>query len=696
MLITIDNCDFMDRQKRINSPRTLKACEINGVIPEELYFLNYKDYLSAHPEITNLPDEIKRYRFNLLEKIRLKTIKLIKSKRNELIEKKARNNKKNEDYFVNTHKKFIGNFESFEPEYHRGNMTFSEKMSNMLSIEKANIKKLKLKQKHNIEFIIEQQMKADLINYKNLEKERRVKENKEKKKKEIHDKGIKNQILQEEKKQRRINLVEDIMNKKIIKISTKHNKLDKKRNQIIQERNKKREELIQKRNDELIKISNHRSQLDIFRQEQEKKLIELKLNNEEKDKKILERLNFIKKKKNEINLKKRGKSVEIIKKNHDKKEEQLHQLIQKINKKHEENYKRLQEFYKELDSKNRILKLTNIKKKNNQENLLKSMELKRQKKISDYYKDNVKKDQSAIICKIVKKQKILNQKLHEDEYLELVQDHKQKIALKKNKKLRDLESKMEELEKRLTNYKKEEEFKNLKILQESFAKQEEKKYINKRIQRMKDYRFNLKEKEIKEKEKRLDLMKNEKLKFQKERKKLNIEMQNEKASLLSKFNQIIKGKTKIDCKIVKKLYPDDEELYQRVKKMQTIYNIGNISDIKEDFDIKYKEHSARNEFDRTNNNIKIKHLEEIEQKVEEFRRKLRQNIAKEIETERINETRRIKEYEEANDLHDKKVIEEKNKVERKNFGRKINDLNDNIEKYVDDYRKKLMEEFGYY
>ena len=64
---------------------------------------------------------------------------------------------------------------------------------------------------------------------------------------------------------------------------------------------------------------------------------------------------------NEINLKKRGKSVEIIKKNHDKKEEQLHQLIQKINKKHEENYKRLQEFYKELDSKNRILKLTNIK-----------------------------------------------------------------------------------------------------------------------------------------------------------------------------------------------------------------------------------------------------------------------------------------------------------------------------------------------
>ena len=693
MLITIDNCDFMDRQKRINSPRTLKVCEINGVIPEELYFLNYKDYLSAHPEITNLPDEIKRYRFNLLEKIRLKTIKLIKSKRNELIEKKARNNKKNEDYFVNTHKKFIGNFESFEPEYHRGNMTFSEKMSNMLSMEKANIKKLKLKQKHNIEFIIEQQMKADLINYKNLEKERRVKENKEKKKKEIHDKGIKNQILQEEKKQRRINLVEDIMNKKIFKISTKHNKMDKKRNQIIQERNKKREELIQKRNDELIKISNHRSQLDIFRQEQEKKLIELKLNNEEKDKKILERLNFIKKKKNEINLKKRGKSVEIIKKNHDKKEEQLHQLIQKINKKHEENYKRLQAYYKEMEIKNKKLKSINTKKRSNQENLLKSVEEKRQKKIEDYYNDNIKKEQNVFISRLIKKQRLLYQKMHEDEFLELVQSHKRQIEIKNKKKKDDLENRMEEMDLRITSYKKEEEHKSLKKLQESYVKQIEKEFVNKRIKRMKEYKFELKEKEIEEKEKRLELMKSEKLKYQNQKKKLNIDLQNEKDDLKNKFNKLVKGKAKIDVEIVKQLYPEDSELYRKIKNMQNMYRIGGINKLIAE---KKKVYTTRDDDKKNKSSLRIKNEEEIEKKVEEFRRRLRETISRDIENERINEARRIKNYEEAKTIDDKKAIEEKNKEERKEFGKKINELNENIEKFVEDYRKKLMDELGYF
>lgn len=51
-----------------------------------------------------------------------------------------------------------------------------------------------------------------------------------------------------------------------------------------EEKNKRREELIEKRTQDLIKLSNHRSQLDIFRQEQEKKLLELKLTNDEKEK----------------------------------------------------------------------------------------------------------------------------------------------------------------------------------------------------------------------------------------------------------------------------------------------------------------------------------------------------------------------------------------------------------------------------
>ena len=683
----------MDKEKKLNSPRSLKVCEKNGVLPEELYHIGYKEYLSIHPEISNLPDDIKRYRFNLLEQLRLKTIKMIKEKRKELIESNKKDIFNKIGDYRTSRKKWTENFFISELGNPRGNMTFSDKMSSLIKKEKANINKIKQKQKQNIEYMIESQMRSELINYKNIEKDRKVKENREKKKKEIIDKGRYNRRIQEEKKIKRLNNIEEMMKKRIYKISIKHEKIDKKRNEMLEEKKKKRELLMQKRTEELIKVLNHRSQLDIFRQEQEKKLIEQRLSNEEKDKKVLERVKYLQRERKEKNIKKQEKSALIIKRNHEKKEEQLYQLVQRINKKHEENYKRLQEYYKEMELKNLKLKSINTKKRSNQEYLLKSVEEKRKKKIEDYYNDNLKKEQNVIICKIIKGQKVLNQKLHENEFLELVQDHKQKIELKKKKKLDELQSKMDELDQRITLYKKEEGHKSLKRLQESYVKQIEKEFVNKRIKRMKEYKFNLKEKEIEEKEKRLDFMKTQKLKFLNEKKRLNIELRNEKDALINRYNKLVKGKSKIDSEIVKQLYPEDEELYKKVRNMQTIYNLGNISKIVEEKD-KDASTIIDNNLDKCVYKRK-KEGEEIEKKVEIFRKRLREGITKDIETERFNEERRIRAYEEAVTIEDKKQIEQKNKMERSFFGKKIKDLNENIEKYVEDYRKKLMSEYGY-
>jgi len=685
----------MDKEIKLNSPRSLEVCKTNGIQVDELYFIDYKEYLSKHPEISSLPEDIKRYRFNLLERLRLKTIKMIKEKRNELINSKDDKLKDESEEYKTARKKWADKFKIKlnEQECHPGNKTFSEKMSSMIQRERANINKIKKKQKQNIEYMIESQMKAELINNKNIEKDKKVKENQEKKKKEIAEKGLLNKRILEEKKQKRINIVDEMMKKRVYKISSKHDKIDKKRNEMLKEKKKQREILIQKRNEELIKVSNHRSQLDIFRQEQEKKLIEQKLNNEEKEKKFIERVKILQKKKKEMNNKKREKSAELLQKNHEKKEEQLYQLIQKINKKHEENYKRLQAYYKEMEMKNKKLKSINTKKRNNQENLLKSVEEKRQKKIEDYYNDNIKKEQNVFISRLIKKQKLLYHKMHEDEFLELVQNHKKQIEIKNKKKKDDLENRMEEIDLRITSYKKEEEHKSLKKLQESYVKQIEKEFVNKRIKRMKEYKFELKEKEIEEKEKRLELMKTEKLKFQNQRKKLNIDLQNEKFDLINKFNKLVKGKAKIDVEIVKQLYPEDAELYRKIKNMQKIYRISGMNTILAE---KNKIYTTRDDEKRNKSSLRIKNEEEIEKKVEEFRRRLRETISREIETERINEARRIRNYEEAKTIDDKKAIEEKNKEERKEFGKKINDLNENIEKYVEEYRKKLMAEHGYY
>lgn len=681
----------MNKKSIINSPRSLKACQIKGVLPSELYFTNFKEYLSSHPEISNLPEDVKKYRFNLLERLRLKTLQMVKDKRDELIKNEKNNFLDNKDFEL-TRKKWTQNFSTLELDNPACNMTFSEKMSNLISKERDNIQKIKSKQKQNIQFMIEQQMKAELINYKNLEKDKKVKENREKRRKEISDRGLRNQIIMEERKQKRLNNVEEMMKQKRMKIFLKHNKLDRKRNEMINEKNKKREELIHKRTEELIKAYNHRSQLDIFRQEQEKKINEQKLNNEEKDRKVLERINNIKKMRKEINHKNHEKSAEIIQKNQEKKELYLTQLIKKINKKHEHNYQRLQQYYKNIETKTQKFKIINIKKKSNQESLMKSMVELRKKKLEDYYNDNMKKEQNVIISKLMKKRKVLNQKMHEEEFLELVNDNKQQIELKNKKKKNDLENKMEKIDHRITNYKKEEGHKSLIKLQESFVKQVEKNFTNKRIQRIKKYNFELKEKEMEEKEKKIDLMKNEKIKFQNERKKMNVELQNEKYLLMNKFNHLIKGKSKINVEVIKQLYPEDEQLYKKIKNMENIYKISDIKEepVKKE---KFKENSTKNDFNKTKFVFKKKN-EEIEKRVAEFRQKLREKLKKDIETERINESRRIKDYEEANTIQDKQTIEQKNKLERSEFGKRITDLNDNIEHYVEEYRKKLINEFS--
>ena len=55
-----------------------------------------------HPDMTNLSDDMKKYRYNLIEQLRLKTIKDIKEKRKKMI---------NENKFYYTSDKFNSSFQ---------------------------------------------------------------------------------------------------------------------------------------------------------------------------------------------------------------------------------------------------------------------------------------------------------------------------------------------------------------------------------------------------------------------------------------------------------------------------------------------------------------------------------------------------------------------------------------------------------
>ena len=131
----------------------MQICRSYGILSEELYYIDYKDYCALHPEISSLPNDIKKYRYDLLEEFRKKTIEQIKEQRSNIINfengmKEEKNNSSEQDVKNNLNK------------------TFSEKMKNMIDNEKKNIEKIKKKQKQNIEYLIENQMKAELINSK--------------------------------------------------------------------------------------------------------------------------------------------------------------------------------------------------------------------------------------------------------------------------------------------------------------------------------------------------------------------------------------------------------------------------------------------------------------------------------------------------------------------------------------------------
>ena len=339
------------------------------------------------------------------------------------------------------------------------------------------------------------------------------------------------------------------------------------------------------------------------------------------------------------------------------------------------------------------MKVFNKEKREKIDNLIKSREEERKKKVEEYFSDTEKKDQYIIINKLMKSQKIEARKMNDSKMNEVVQGHKHEIELDNEQKRIDLRNKMEMLDQRVTNYKKSVELESLKKLQESFVKQSEKDFLNQRMQRMKEYKYELKCKEIEDKEKRIEHMKNEQNKFRQEKKRLNRQMQNEKTELINKFNNLVKGKTKIDSEIVKKLYPDDKELYQKIKTMQNKYDINYENNIEN----KNNENNINTpDENRTKCASQKKKEDEIEKKVNDFKKRLREEISKEIENERKKENKRIKEYEEAKSIEDKKKIEEKNNKERKESNQKITDKNDNIEKYVNEYRKKLLKDSGIY
>ena len=121
-----------------------------------------------------------------------------------------------------------------------------------------------------------------------------------------------------------------------------------------------------------------------------------------------------------------------------------------------------------------------------------------------------------------------------------------------------------------------------------------------------------------------------------------------------------KANKEIDEEEVKKLFPDDEELYQHIKKMREDAN-------------------QQQEEDKV-----------IERKVKEYRNKLRSELDSLIKEEREKENQIVKEYEKATDINKKEALEKSNAKERADGNQKVTrkqkEIDDKVRKYEDNLR----------
>ena len=161
-LISLDNCDYKSKSNRITSPRSIEAIESLGVNKKDLYQISFQKFKSQNSDVQELPKELQKFRYNALENFRNKTINQVKEKRQNIIEEEENNNINNK---YNSNEKENKNKTKLDP-----------KMEKLLEEQKANIQKIKNKQKYDIEQIIEAQLKKEIDLKNAADKEREKKE----------------------------------------------------------------------------------------------------------------------------------------------------------------------------------------------------------------------------------------------------------------------------------------------------------------------------------------------------------------------------------------------------------------------------------------------------------------------------------------------------------------------------------------
>ena len=563
----------------MNSPRSLEACRQLGVIPNELYFQDFETYTKLNPEVKSLPKEIQKIRFDNIDNYRKETIQMVIEQREKIINnnqsvefnlktinndtpKKMNFNMSTISYFENNANINANNTEEKIPNYN-----LEDRLNTLIEKEKKNIEKIKRRQKNEIEAEIETKIKGEMIKLKAELKEIRIQKINEQQHEKTEAMAKKEEQKRIQIEKRRIEDLKKNLLKKEEEKKKKHEMEERRLKELKELQKKELNEGEKKRLEEKMKfkkrreaILNHQRDLE-FQNSQRLKIIEQK----EKERLLLKET----KRKGKLieQQKLKEESIKRLCQNKQTFEDIMKKVRENIELKHLMTNRRFNELMEERE--NKVKKQRSLSKKKTEEihNKLEQKRLLIEKRNQE----------------ILKKQRIFEEKAIKNSRIKLMKimekSKSQKSLYFENKKRRILDIKhLEEKYKKINKEfeEKQEKYNKEKIKklfelsvkqEEDFLKQFKKKQNIIRLERINQYKTERRTHELLEKEQKIEDFKKKKKELMDNKAKLATDMEKEKKQLISKFENSIKNKAQIDPEIVKELFPDDVELYQRIKKM---------------------------------------------------------------------------------------------------------------------------------
>lgn len=567
--------DFNGVRREIESPRSLKACEELGILPEELFKIKFEEFIKNSTDMINLSKDAMHLRYNNIEIYRNKLISEVKQKRKNIMKDME---KKKEKSKVNSKCDEILNDDIMERE-----------INDMINKGAKTLEKIRQKQKNIIEAQIESKIKKEILKLKNDKKEKLIKDLNDKIKEERRIKAMLEEHRWKEKEKLRQKTLEKSFREKKKKIEEK-NKAEEKRIKAFQEMQEKNHLELLFRKTQTYKLLEKRKEklLDKLKEEQKR--------NKEKEEKNLKRVKELEE------LSKKEKEERFLYYEKREKENQDKYTKSKLKKERSiENLKKLLDTKEDLTQK-RLAGLLSTRhqnfhdKKIRYEKKLKSIENAIKKTNNDIQKrnDRILEHRLHIDFNVAKIEKQKNDKILErvksQNYLFMRSVKKRENNFKKLlEKFDGINKKFEEKDKKIKE-EKVQKMKNKTIKhEEDYIKDFERQHNLIRINRITFYKNKKKSEDMANKE---DKMKKYKLRKQALIEKnliLGDSIEKEKVKLMEEFDSVLQKNKDIHPDIIKKLFPEDTQFYDKIKQItedalkkynndKNIYNGQDIND----------------------------------------------------------------------------------------------------------------------